>query len=503
MKKGIGYIFLAGILFGMMGYFAAKYYLTEQARSQLEALNLIVSVEDFVSRISFYDGTGITMEDADMFYYDYVDTSVPSVLMFSAREFYSLYARDQEELEAAIEFLKKTKKLNGVTISKKATVVEMKIHNALHKGDADHENTFSKIKNSLEEKLKRSQISITEMETLRYIYTLGGEYPEMESLSQKICKKSRERCNDQDVLVTGTVLDPIGRPIENATIMALNYPALGKAITKEDGTFEFKLKVGALDKIRLRAVKRGYSDGFQALYVYHSKEVVLEEPLIKKEANFVLNQSHAVVLLDLDNRTLELKKKGIIKSVNFKDNQFHLWTKNNTYHIPVSSFIDKDEKPRSRGTVELHLYEFDRGSANDIGDLVLLDISSEDGNRLFLGGFLQTFGMPYMQFFTKAGEELFVGKENPIDMSYQIVEMGELTDREDYPVTEEELERLVQLSTELGGYPLTREFLIENELSHMPPWWMLNRKKGIWENVPFRLKNKEGLLESIFYSYNS
>ncbi len=504
MKKSTVFIFFVGILFGIVGYFSMQYYKEKQENLRLKSLNLITSVEEFVSRIKFHDGKGITMAEADMFYYNLVKSKEDKVIMFSAREFYAQNEKDQNSLIKMINFFKGAKLLKGINYSKKIDKPKMKIHESLHKWDADHENTFNKIKNSLEEKLKKSRISEKEMETLRYIYTLNGQYLDAERLNKSICKKSKNKCkNFEKVLVTGIVTNSKGEPIKDTTIMVLNYPLQEKAITGDDGKFKLKLKTNSLDKIRLRAVKRGFSDGYRDFFIYHPEDVTLAEKTIKREVNFVLNRSHAVVLLDLDNHSIELKKKGIIKSTNFKDGQFHLKTNSNVYHIPINCFIDVKENSQNKGKVELHLYEFDRQSVYDVGDLVLLDISSDKGNRVFLGGFLQTFGMPYMQFFTEKGKELFVKKSNPIELTYQIVEMDILKNREQNPVTDEELEKLVQYSKKLGGYPLTREFLIEKNLFSMPPWWMLNRKKGMWENVPFRLINKEGRIESIFYSYGS
>ncbi len=504
MKKSVIYIFLLGVIFGIIGYFAVQSYIEQQRKLELEKLNLITSLEDFVSRISFYDGGALTMAEADMIYYDYVGAKTSNVFMFSAREHYAQNVRNQEMLNQAINFLRGSKKLKGITFSKKITLPEMKTHKALHTWDSYADNSFLKIKELLEKKLKRASISIEEMSLLHYTYSLEGDYVSAERLEKTICQKSKKDCKKKEtVLITGTVLDLKGKPLKNTTISVLNYSTQKPAITGEDGSFQLNIQTNSLEKIRLRALKRGYSDGFRDFYVYRPEGENYEETILKKEANFTLNQSHAIVALDLDNNKIDLTKKGIVKSANFKDNQFIIRIKNNIYKIPKNVFINIKKESVLSGNVEVHFYEFDRDSSYDMENLVLADISSEEGQRMFLGGFLTTFGMPYMQFYSEKGEELFVGKANPIYLTYQLVEMEELRIKynKDRPITEEDLEALVALSSKSEESPLSREYL--NTLPFdFPPWWMLNRKKGMWENVPFKMLDTKGLLETTFYSYD-
>ncbi len=497
-------MFLLGIIFGVIGYFFVQNYIKKQDEIKLEKLDLISSLDDFVSRIYFHNGDRLDMSEADMIYYNYINTKISEVFMFSAREFYALNKNNQGILNEMINDLSETKKLNGITFSNKTTTPEMELHKALHKWSFnDENNNFLKIKLSLEKKLKRSNISIDEMKNLQYIYNLEGEYESAEKLKKNICKSTKNKCKQVEVSISGIVKDAHNVPLKGATISVLNLSNKKPAITNEEGYFQLNIKTDYLSKIRIRAVKIGFSDGFESFYIYKPENKKYEKSVMDVEANFTLNQAHAIIILDLDNNKIELKERGIVKSVNFKDNEFHIKTKENTYNIPKNSFINSTKHPFLKGKVEVDLYEFNRDSTYAMENLVLADISSDEGKRMFLGGFLTTFGMPYMQFFSESGEELFVSKSKPIHMIYQLVEMKQLQDKynNERPITEEDLNELVELSKKSKEYPLSKEYL--NTLPYdFPPWWMLNRKKGMWENVPFKMLNTTGLLETIYYSYD-
>jgi hypothetical protein len=64
------------------------------------------------------------------------------------------------------------------------------------------------------------------------------------------------------------------------------------------------------------------------------------------------------------------------------------------------------------------------------------------------------------------------------------------------------MEFLVKYSKEKWWYPITFDFLTENNLLRWPWWWVLDRKKWVWESVPSRVLDTSWLVELPFYSIN-
>jgi hypothetical protein len=69
---------------------------------------------------------------------------------------------------------------------------------------------------------------------------------------------------------------------------------------------------------------------------------------------------------------------------------------------------------------------------------------------------------------------------NPIILQNHIYHMKELYENYDKiyeAISDEDMEFLVKYSEEKKGYPITFEFLTENNLLRWPGWWVLDRKK--------------------------
>ncbi|MDR0772321.1 MAG: hypothetical protein LBF15_04775 [Candidatus Peribacteria bacterium] len=98
----------------------------------------------------------------------------------------------------------------------------------------------------------------------------------------------------------------------------------------------------------------------------------------------------------------------------------------------------------------------------------------------YVGNIMKTFGMPYIQFFdVSTGKELFVYSSNPMYLQNQVYHMKELYENYDQiytAVTPEDMELLYKLSEENEAYPITYDWLIENDFLRWPVRWSLDRK---------------------------
>jgi hypothetical protein len=115
---------------------------------------------------------------------------------------------------------------------------------------------------------------------------------------------------------------------------------------------------------------------------------------------------------------------------------------------------------------------------------------------------MQTFGMPYIQFFTQDGEELHVLKSNPMKLTYKITEMESLRNDElgfYGKLTDQDMEKLVRDSME-REYIIDRDYLIENGMLRFPAFWAFDRIRGVWDNVGVNVLDVNGTLETRFYT---
>ncbi len=116
---------------------------------------------------------------------------------------------------------------------------------------------------------------------------------------------------------------------------------------------------------------------------------------------------------------------------------------------------------------------------------------------------MKTFGMPFVLFLGENGEKIHVLASNPMVIKNTIAEMEALRTNKDKiysPLTDEDMKFLVKKSKELGGYPIDRQFLIDNSILRFPAWWVFDQNKGIWVNQGVRVIDEKGVIETPFYT---
>ena len=68
------------------------------------------------------------------------------------------------------------------------------------------------------------------------------------------------------------------------------------------------------------------------------------------------------------------------------------------------------------------------------------------------------------------------------------------------PFTKDDMKLLIDISKGRDGYPIDRQFLIDNGLFNFPAWWVFDRNTGVWNNEGMRVLDMDGLIETIFYT---
>jgi len=351
------------------------------------------------------------------------------------------------------------------------------------------------------------ELVTTELIQLAYIYDLNGEYEIARLIEEKLCESFEKRCKPEvQFPIYGSVLDLQGEAIPKAVVGVLNYPDTTVS-TNRSGGYEISYKGQSPQKVRMRAVAPGYSDAYKDFYIVSNAKNQ------ERERNFTLMKAHGVVRFDTNGRSSQpfnlqaslveedfsLDSVEGIATAQYTDDSLILTTDLTQYTIPLDGFV-RSSGTKYKGTLTAYVYEFDKDS--NVTDLLRVDASDAEGD--FFGSMLKTFGMPFIQFYDDEGSEVFIDRSNPMVIVSQIAEMEALKAGSDGvydPLTDDHLQLLLDYSNEsITDYPITREYLIQNELVMFPQWWVLDRLKGKWAAEPFKLLNLSGLVETIFYS---
>jgi len=365
---------------------------------------------------------------------------------------------------------------------------ELQFHNALYTDRAPGD--YQRIQGILESKYERGEASSEELWQLSYLYELEGKYEARDRVNAENCSRFGKRCAERmTIRVIGVVVDKSGRPVQGARVRVLSDPSHPGTTTDLFGAYSLEISVHPMQKVRLSAIKRNFSDGVASVLVLGGdKNSYVADPI-------VLGSPITIITLDTVKKTITDKK-----SEAREDGSFVVRGESSTYVIPKDAIVRSDGTPY-RGVVDVYLYEFTRQTVPE--SLVTLD--TFDQAMGYAGDMMQTYGMPYIQFFAQTGEELHVQKSNPMVLTYKMTGFKTLRENTDGLPQGGLSDRDIQVllfASHGGGYPITREFLIEKQLFTFPPFWAMDRKKGVWENVGVKLLDEEGTIETLFYTIN-
>jgi len=344
----------------------------------------------------------------------------------------------------------------------------MQIHNKILK--VNPKESYKKIREDLENKENRTN---EETETLSYLYDYSWDYKKA-NMTRRALTGSVEAAK---ITVSGIVKDATGSVINWARVEVLNNPEI-YTLTNNEGKYILAFDYPAYSRIRLRATEKNHSDAFNALSVF--------EPLYNQveEKDFTLQKPDYIVDIDLDRDV----KNGI----------FTIETPQTTYTIPEDALVNTDTTQSSKRKFRAYLYEFTKQTNMD--NYMYND--TFDAVYGYVGNIMKTFGMPYMQIFDLEGNEVHIRKNHPALLTNRIYHMKELYENYDKiytAVTDQDMQYLVEESKK-WDFPITRQWLIENNFLRWPAWWMLNRSKWVWENVGHRVTDPKWVIETIYYT---
>src|SRR3989344_2279300 len=395
---------------------------------------------------------------------------------------------DIQMLAALVKSAARTDRDAMQIVSEKDLPIELRFHNNLYNNKTPGQ--FKETEDALVQMYRDGTANANQLWGLSYLYELRGNYAARDAVNAESCKKFKSRCEDKvQVKLAGRVVDIEGRPIQGATVSVLGRSD-SSATTDSAGKFSMQLRVKAMEKVRLSAVKRNFSNGVASVIV------VSGERAKYSVGDIILGSPITIITIDTEKHTVT--DPG---SAANPDGSFTLRADLSTYEIPPRAIVRADGSSY-QGAVDVYIYEFTRETVPQ--NLVTLD--TFDQVIGYAGNLMKSYGMPYIQFFSQSGEELDVYKSKPMLLTYKVPGMQAMFDNIDDlpsgPVTPADMRKLVSASEGDPNFPITADFLARNAIYSYPPFWVLDRSGGVWENIGIRVLDVEGTIQTPFYTIN-
>jgi hypothetical protein len=488
-------VLLFMVVLGAGGYLAYQKYLDIEASVAADNARELQVEQNRSRTTDALIAAGVSPAEADSgFWYITTDQYGNQSVGYYDADLWS----QQQATEAQIQDLAKT--VGGSQVVNLTSMSEvppdqlpdnLKFHNALYASPNGPPGTFQKTQAQLEALYENGTASAEDLWELSYMYELQGEYAKRDEVNAASCKLYKMRCTGNiPVVLSGTVVDLSGRPIQGASVMVLSHPELPPVQTDVRGQYSIKLSALAMEKIRVSASKRNFTDGVASTIVagpgksaYQMDTIVLTSPIV-------------IVTVDTQKHTVT-DPKDTANS----DGSFVLHATSSTYQIPAGAIVHRDGSPYL-GPVDVYLYEFTRDTVP--ASLVTLDTFNQVMG--YAGNLMQTLGMPFIQFFTPTGEELAVMKSRPMLLTYKIADMQDMLDnyydRPEGPLTQSQLQTVLAASAGDPDFPITADFLYNNHISTFPAFWVFDSRRGVWDNDGMRLLDAQGTMQAPFYTIN-
>lgn len=399
---------------------------------------------------------------------------------------------DDAELAALAQHLGSSSVLGPRAISQVAESSlppELQFHNELYRSTLGGTSTLS-IGRTLAARVASDSATSDDLFELSYLSELNGDYAERDALNERNCSEFKVRCADPiQLTLKGIVRDASGAGVQGASVEIVSRPEVKAVLTDQKGEFSIQTGAKEMEKMRVHAHKRNYSDGYIDYVVLAgtpAKKAVTLDPI-------QLQSPINIVTIDYSKRTVT----GIGNVFN-QDGSVKIVTSQSTYGIPARAIVHLDGSAYTGDTVDVYLYEFTKGNPPEN----LLAVDTFDQVIGYAGDLMKSFGMPYIQFFAPGGEELHVLSKNPMQLTYRIPDMQALYDNTDKiyrALTPADMQRLVDASK---GRPLAidREWLIDNQMLVFPAFWVFDRKRGVWDNVGQSVLDTQGTIQTVFYT---
>ncbi len=399
----------------------------------------------------------------------------------------------QEEIDAIYNQVKGSRisdKDSYKMVPEEGLSKDMQFYNSVISSSiSQDDNKYLDIKSKLIAAFASGKATKDDLVELSYIYGFEGDYVNRDLINKKLCSAFKIKCSNGgvEVNVFGVVKDSRGWTVQNASISVLGGSNTKTILSDRNGEYRMPINVDGLQKIRFKITKRGYSDAIVNVNVLTSdKKIYQADTAVITSANYLFT-------LDNVNKTITGTDNKI------EGNNAIVKTSQSVYTIPMNIFFDKSGK-RFSGQIEIVAYEFNRETV----PISIMAVDTFDAARGYAGNLMQSFGMPYVQFYDKEGNELFVKKSLPIKLVYKMYHMGDLysgSTKIYEPVTEKEVKEMLSFCEKSKEtYPITRQFLIDTRMLKFPAWWIFDQSKGVWGNEGYKLLDASGTIETIFYT---
>lgn len=440
--------------------------------------------------------SGLSSTDlANGFWYTYRDgDGNESVFYFDLR-----FAAEDDLSDEQIERLKRSISESSVAsaraladVTEASLTPELRFHNALYESTLGGSSTVM-IGNELKQKIQEGSATSDDLFRLSYLSELEGDYATRDALNHQNCEAFNERCSDPITLtLKGMVVDAKGDPVQGASVDIVSRPQVASVTTDHKGEYAIQTGAKEMEKIRIHAHKRNFSDG------YTDHVVLAGTPNSKTYQLDTIQLESPLSIVTIDHAKKSVTGIGNRYSA---DGSVDITTSQSTYHIPAGAIVRRDGTPYTGDVIDVYLYEFTKGAPPPN----LLEVDTFDEVMGYAGDLMKSFGMPYIQFFSLDGEELHVLSSNPMSLTYRIPDMDALyqnTDRIYRELTDADMEFLVRASAG-GGLPIDREFLIANQMLQFPAFWVFDRARGVWDNVGQAVLDTQGTIRTVFYTLRS
>lgn len=336
--------------------------------------------------------------------------------------------------------------------------------------DPGEETKYLTEKQKLVEAYNKGDRSLNLLRAYIYLTGLEGNFSMKSTLEAELCKLYADTCSDAlaEASITGTVTDSSGKPRSGVTVEVLGTKHF--ATTDNQGRYNLIFQTQSPTVLRLRA-----STDSTMIDV---KKIEIDDNIRKSyatqkfERNFTL--INPLVTYEIDTTENTITGKGSQKNTN----SFTITTDYTKYIIPFGSIV-KDATPY-KGKLKAMVFEFNRASW-----ATLLDADSFDSIEGFASSLFVTYGMPYIIFIADDGSRLDVLSTNPMYIATTLRERDDVmrTPRFDklYKMAYDDSKK------DSSKYPIDNNWLFDHgNLRIMPPWWVLDRSTGFWDNVGMR-----------------
>lgn len=437
----------------------------------------------------------VSLEDVTRgFWISYVDEAGVESIMHvdvNALSKYGLSESDIQEIAGTIKKSHVASDTHIAMVPEGKLPTNLQFHNAIYAIGNDAPTT-RQMKASLEKRTGKERTSDVLFQ-LSYLAELEGDYARRDTLRAENCATFKQQCpvakSAPSSRLVGVVVDAKGAPVQGATVTVISRPQEHLSVTTDQhGAYVIPLTLTSMEKLRVKAIKRNFSDGYENVVAVNPKVTSLRVNPVRLESPITIT-------------TIDYAARTVTGATNVfhADGTVVIHSTNSTYTLPKRPLVHSNGTPWTGDVVDVYLYEFSKGAP----PTSLMQLDTFDAVMGYAGNLMKTFGMPYIQFFDQStGEELHVLRSNPMILEYRIADMDALRKNTDHiyrALTNDDMKKLVSYSA-LHPYGVDRQYLIDSQLLVFPAFWVFDRARGVWDNIGVSVLTEEGDIRTQFYT---